>query len=120
VVDRALEAFLAPPPACAARLADGLLRALEAGAGAGGDMRCERQLAALSAFVAVAGPDDPPRRPSLFLSTQRPGEPPTRWWRELWRMVRRRPLRGPAAENPVALLRARYDAWRAEHGDTCK
>jgi uncharacterized Ntn-hydrolase superfamily protein len=73
-------------------LGDRLLRALEAGAGPGGDRRCEPGQAALSAFVTVARPEDRAEAPVLWLTApeQRKGE-----------------------GNPVGLLRRAYDAWRA-------
>ncbi len=73
-------------------LGDRLLRALEAGAGPGGDRRCEPAQAALSAFVSVARPQDRAEAPILWLTApeQRKGE-----------------------GNPVALLRRAYDAWWA-------
>lgn len=42
-----------------------LLGALEAGAAAGGDARCDPSVAAKSAFLYVAGPDDDARDPSV-------------------------------------------------------
>ena len=46
-------------------LQDRLLAALEAGAAAGGDGRCEADEAARSAFLYVARPNDKPREPSV-------------------------------------------------------
>src|SRR5262245_38506221 len=60
VVDEALDAFQAGSRAC---LAERLMRALEAGARAGGDRRCAPELGSLAAFVAVARRRDPPREP---------------------------------------------------------
>jgi len=122
VVERALAAFTAPPPASAARLADRLLRALEAGAEAGGDARCLPEQAALSAFLMVAAPGDAPEPPSLRLvfpddSSEWPSELRI-FGAELGQRWRR--LRGETTElvpgdperNPVRALRRLYDARR--------
>lgn len=54
-------------------LAERLLAALEAGAARGGDQRCEPEVAAKSAFLTVAAPDDG-HRPSIDLTaTSRAG-----------------------------------------------
>jgi len=73
-----------------ASLAERLLSALEAGARAGGDTRCEPQTA-LSSYLAVARPTDPPGAPSVRLIV--PGQ-----------------RRGGA--NPVTLLREMFDRTR--------
>lgn len=52
-------------------MAHRLIAALEAGANEGGDARCDRERAALSAFVAVAQRDDPPGKPTLYLVAPR-------------------------------------------------
>ena len=108
VVERALAAFEHDAAAC---LAERLLRALEAGAHAGGDRRCAAELGALSAFVAVAQPGDGRVEPSLRLMRTRPDEPPTGLWDELRR--RFRPEAGGAEQSPVLLLRRAFDAERA-------
>jgi uncharacterized Ntn-hydrolase superfamily protein len=112
VVDRAFEAFTQQASGCENRLTDRLMRALEAGARAGGDRRCSRELSALSAFIAVALPGDSADAPQLRLVARRPEEPPFRWTEELLRVFVR-PQEGAASENPVFLLRSQYDAWRA-------
>ncbi len=94
VVERARAAFEADVPGCRATLADRLVAALEAGAEASGDRRCSREQTALSAFVAVARPDDDERKPTLEIVV---------------------PEQESGGDNPVALLRARYDAWRRAH-----
>jgi uncharacterized Ntn-hydrolase superfamily protein len=91
VVDDALAAFEAPAD-CPFTLADRLMVALEAGAAQGGDNRCRAEQSALAATIKVAGPDDAPDAPMLDLR------------------ISSQPLGG---DNPVALLRAEYDAWRA-------
>jgi len=72
-------------------LAERLLRALEAGAARGGDRRCGAQTAR-SAYLVVARPDDPPRRPAVrhIIAGQRQGGP-----------------------NPVHLLRRAFAVGRA-------
>jgi uncharacterized Ntn-hydrolase superfamily protein len=93
-------------------LSDRLLRALEAGAQAGGDRRCVRELTALTAAIEVAGPRDPADRPALQLRiTRENADLGVR--RSIWHLMR--PFRGTAQENPVVQLRAAYDAWRGEH-----
>jgi uncharacterized Ntn-hydrolase superfamily protein len=108
VVERALGAFEQRAGLC---LAERLLRALEAGAHAGGDRRCAAELGSLSAFVAVAQPSDARGEPSLRLVRSRPDEPPTGLWDELRRRFRPEP--GTAEQSPVLLLRRAFDAERA-------
>jgi uncharacterized Ntn-hydrolase superfamily protein len=123
VVSRALAAFTAPSPPGAHRLADRLLRGLEAGADAGGDARCMPKQAALSAFLMVAAPGDAPGSPSLRLVFPGPGDEPPRVLKMLGGelMQRWRRYRGELAElapgeperNPVKVLRRLYDAQRS-------
>jgi uncharacterized Ntn-hydrolase superfamily protein len=94
VADDALAAFLAEAPACPFTLADRLMLALEAGAAQGGDNRCSMEQSALAAVIIVANPDDDIDAPMLDL---------------------RIPSQDQGGDNPVALLRAEYDAWRLEH-----
>jgi uncharacterized Ntn-hydrolase superfamily protein len=121
VVGRALTAFTARPPAGADRLADRLLRALEAGADAGGDGRCLPEQAALSAFLMVAAPGDAPGSPSLRLIFPAVQPPPSvlrmllaelvqRWHR--WRSELSELAPGEPERNPVRGLRRLYDAQR--------
>jgi uncharacterized Ntn-hydrolase superfamily protein len=86
VVDAALAAFEAARD-CA--LPARLLLALEAGGARGGDRRCAREQAALSAVLGVAAPGE------------RPGAP------GLWLVV---PEQKRGGANPIALLRAEFDA----------
>jgi uncharacterized Ntn-hydrolase superfamily protein len=113
VVAAALARFNQLRGDCRSTLHDRLIEALEAGARAGGDRRCEPALAALSAFLEVAGPEDSPGASSLRLVVTPPFGPnqgiPT-VLRQLFR-----PERAADYENPVAKLRAMYDAWRGEH-----
>lgn len=98
--------------AAACDLSDRLLLALEAGARAGGDRRCVRELTALTAAIEVAGPDDPPDRPGLQLRMTRENAD-LGITRSIWHLVR--PFRGTTQENPVVQLRTAYDTWRDEH-----
>jgi len=108
VVEEALAAFEQDAAVC---LAERLLRALEAGAHAGGDRRCAVELGALSAFVAVTQPGDARGEPSLRLVRSRPDEPPSDLWDELRRRFRPEP--GSAEQSAVLLLRRAFDAERA-------
>ena len=69
VVEAAFQAFLASGASQGRprSLAERLLLALEAGTEHGGDKRCSRERAALTAFLAVSRPDDPLQAPSLYL-----------------------------------------------------
>lgn len=91
VLDEALAAFEADPPAHPWTLADRLMAALEAGAAQGGDARCPAGQSALAAALRVARPTDPAHAPSIDLRI--PSQP-----------------RGGA--DPVALLRTEFDRWR--------
>jgi uncharacterized Ntn-hydrolase superfamily protein len=114
VVDRALEAFRADRSTCRPRLADRLVAALEAGSMAGGDKRCAPELSAVSAFLVVAGPDDPPDAPRLSLVRNRPGQPAWSLWQEIRNAFRPQP--GTPEENPVRLLRGAYRDHAGEAG----
>jgi len=113
VVVAALARFEQSRGDCRSTLHDRLIEALEAGAKAGGDRRCEPALAALSAFLEVAGPDDPPGASSLRLVVTPPFEPD----RGIPTLLRQlfRPERAAEYENPVKKLRAMFDEWRREH-----
>jgi uncharacterized Ntn-hydrolase superfamily protein len=114
VVEDALWAFEEEKRGCTRRLSDRLMDALEAGARAGGDRRCTPELAALSAFLFVAKPDDAPDAPSLSLVRNRPGSQLRNPWRDLRRSLLLTREKGEAAENPVFLLRG---AYRAQEGE---
>jgi len=113
VVERAFEAFRAEASGCRGDLADRLVAALWAGAAAGGDARCVPQLAALSAFVAVARPGDEAEDPWLAITV------PYEGFGELLLQPLRAFVRkgGDADENPVRLLAERYRAHRAARGE---
>jgi uncharacterized Ntn-hydrolase superfamily protein len=116
VVARALLAFGTPGGGdqCTPTLADRLVAALWAGAQAGGDRRCVAELAALSAFVEVANPDDTPDAPSLRIVVPYTGSRENGLLRQGWRQLR--PKRGTAQENPVRKLRELYLSWSERQG----
>lgn len=89
VVDRAMAVFREVGSRPSASLGDALMAALEAGSAEGGDRRCPSDQSALSAFIAVAGPDDRGEEPYLWLAA---------------------PSQSIGGDNPVALLRRAYDA----------
>jgi uncharacterized Ntn-hydrolase superfamily protein len=113
VVAAALARFEQVRGECRSTLHDRLIEALEAGAKSGGDRRCEPALAALSAFLEVAGPEDSPDAPSLRLVVTPPFEPEQGIPTLLRQLLR--PERATEYENPVKKLRGMYDAWRGEH-----
>jgi uncharacterized Ntn-hydrolase superfamily protein len=116
VVDASLAAFQSLLGDGVSTLADRLMAALVAGAEAGGDCRCTRELSALSAFITVARPYDDPQRPWLRLVETREGEESLGSLSALLKEIRRNliaPESGTAAENPVLLLQDRYLRWRA-------
>jgi uncharacterized Ntn-hydrolase superfamily protein len=108
VVDAAFRSFRESGRSenCTPHLAERLIRALEAGATRGGDKRCPRARAALTAFVAVADPEDPAETPSLFLVAPRA-------FGVLGSIRHRLFPYSPSAETPppVTELRARYEEW---------
>ena len=89
MVSGALAAFRATQSRPRASLGDALMAALEAGATQGGDRRCPRQQAALTAFIAIARTGDARDVPHLWLAT---------------------PPQKVGAQAPVELLRLAYDA----------
>lgn len=111
VVHAAMAAYKAPPGLATPDLADRLMAALEAGAREGGDRRCASELAALSAFIKVAGPDDRPGRPSLDLVARVPNPPKSGMLHFFWQLwVRPEPAAG--RPSPVATLRKAFDRHR--------
>ena len=71
VVDVALAAFLCDDGT--PDLAERIMRGLEAGGQAGGDNRCPFECPAISAFLAVAGPEEKSaEEPALYLVAPRP------------------------------------------------
>lgn len=92
VLTEGLKAFGAAERDPSMTLADRLLNALEAGAKMGGDRRCGPQTA-LSAYIVVYAPDDPPGKPSLELSASQ--------------LIR-------GGQNAVMLLREQFDSRQSD------
>ncbi len=109
VVDSALAAFRADEGE--PDLAERIMRALEAGAAAGGDHRCPIERPALSAFLSVARPGDDPEAPSLSLVAPRPFGLTGAIWHVLSPYVPE-----PGEPSPVDALREMLDARRYGEG----
>ena len=108
VVSASLEAFLRDAPGDRNALPDRLMRALEAGSAAGGDIRCNRDgitSTAATAMILVARGEDPPYATAdIGVTDQGTSAAP---WLTLSHTT---PREGP---NPVAELRRRFDRWRS-------
>lgn len=113
VVENALAAFIWEDPAGFNWLPDRLMRAIEAGSHAGGDVRCNndstRQTAATSMIVVARGTDAPYATEKLRMSDQ--GTPQAPW-------LAISVTDGPGEDNPLLELRRRYDLWRRTKGRT--
>lgn len=109
VVSRPLDAFRWDDPAGFNLLSDRLMRALEAGSVAGGDVRCNtdsvRQTAAMAVILVARGGDEPYATESI--GTTDAGTPDAPW---LALSVFTERL----AENPLIELRRQYDEWRRD------
>jgi len=107
VVQAPLDAYRWEDPAGFNMLADRLMRALEAGSIAGGDVRCNqgniRQTTSMAAIVVARGGDQPYATENIGMTDA--GTPNAPW---LALSVRTSRL----AENPLLDLRRQYDAWR--------
>ena len=107
VVGKGLEAFRWEDPTGFNTLADRLMRALEAGAVYGGDVRCNnentRQTAAMAFIVVARGTDPPYATEAIGMSDQGTDKAP-------WLAISVRGERG--GDNPLLELRLRYDRWR--------
>ena len=107
VVADGLEAFRWEDPTGFNTLSDRLMRALEAGSVAGGDVRCNdettRQTAALAFIVVARGTDPPYATESIGMSDQGTDTAP---WLAISVAVER------GGDNPLLELRLRYDQWR--------
>jgi uncharacterized Ntn-hydrolase superfamily protein len=117
VVGKGLEAFQWTDPTGFNSLTDRVMRALEAGAVWGGDVRCNnagretvngvapgtRQTAAMAFIVAARGTDAPYAADSIGMSDQGTAKSP-------WLAISIRADRG--GDNPLLELRLRYDRWR--------
>jgi uncharacterized Ntn-hydrolase superfamily protein len=108
VVAEALAAYLSDEPSGQNWLSDRLMRALEAGSAAGGDVRCnnsEFTSTAATAFILVARTgDDPYAAESIRVTDQGTVVAP-------WLAISEAgPKEGP---NPILEVRRRYDSWRS-------
>lgn len=112
VVQAPLDAYRWEDPAGFNTLPDRLMRALEAGSVAGGDVRCNqgsiRQTASMAAILVARGSDPPYATENIGMTDA--GTPNAPW---LALSVRTRRL----AENPLIELRRQYDQWRRTVGN---
>jgi uncharacterized Ntn-hydrolase superfamily protein len=110
VVADPVAAFVRDDPAGFNLLPDRLMRAIEAGSHAGGDVRCNnastgtRQTAATVMIIAARGTDSAYATDSLGKSDQGTAKAP-------WLNIAYAPPRA-SFENPLLELRKRYDTWR--------
>ncbi len=107
VVSRPLDAYRWDDPAGFNWLSDRLMRALEAGSVAGGDVRCNddhvRQTAAMAVILVARGGDPPYATDSIGRTDAGSDDAP---WLALSVWTDR------LAENPLLELRRQYDEWR--------
>jgi uncharacterized Ntn-hydrolase superfamily protein len=107
VVEHALAAFQWDDPAGFNMLSDRLIRAVEAGSIAGGDMRCIsdtlRQTAATTMILVARGGDAPYATEKIGMSDQGTAKAP-------WLAISVTTEKG--GDNPLLELRRRYDRWR--------
>ena len=106
VVAEAMRAFRADDTKGRNSLPDRLMRALEAGSEAGGDMRCNNDdvtQTATSASILVARAGDPPYA-AKDIGVSDAGKPTAPW-------LALSVLKPKFGANPVHELRQRYDAW---------
>ena len=107
VVSRPLHAFRWDDPAGFNMLSDRLMRALEAGSIAGGDVRCNtetvRQTAAYAVILVARGGDEPYATESIGMTDAGTANAP---WLALSVSTER------LAANPLIELRRQYDVWR--------
>ena len=107
VVQRPLEAYRWDDPAGFNTLPDRLMRAIEAGSIAGGDVRCNqgnvRQTTSMAAILVARGTDAPYATENIGMTDAGTDKAP-------WLNLSVRTERG--AENPLLDLRRQYDKWR--------
>lgn len=107
VVGNALAAFVWDDPTGFNKLPDRLMRAIEAGSVAGGDVRCNndstRQTAATTMIIVARGTDQPYVTEKIGMSDQGTPKAP---WLAISVTVEK------GGDNPLLELRKRYDAWR--------
>ena len=112
VVSRPLDSFRWDDPAGFNTLPDRLMRALEAGSAAGGDVRCNnasvRQTASWAAILVARGGDEPYATENIGTTDAGTDDAP---WLALSVSTER------LAENPLLELRRQYDEWRRTVGD---
>jgi uncharacterized Ntn-hydrolase superfamily protein len=112
VVQSTLDAYRWEDPAGFNTLADRLMRAIEAGSRAGGDVRCNqgniRQTASMAAILVARGGDEPYAAEDIGMTDA--GTPNAPW---LALSVRTERL----AENPLIELRRQFDEWRRTVGE---
>lgn len=110
VVGNALAAFVWDDPTGFNKLPDRLMRAIEAGSVAGGDVRCNndstRQTAATTMIIVARGTDQPYATEKIGMSDQGTPKAP---WLAISVTVEK------GGDNPLLELRKRYDAWRRTH-----
>jgi uncharacterized Ntn-hydrolase superfamily protein len=109
VVAKPLAAFQWTDPAGFNTLPDRLMRAIEAGSIAGGDVRCNRdghrQTAATAVILVARGGDEPYAAADINVTDQGTDAAP-------WLAISVTDSLGGA--NPLLELRRRYDAWRSQ------
>jgi uncharacterized Ntn-hydrolase superfamily protein len=107
VVANALAAFVWQDPTGFNALPDRLMRAVQAGSAAGGDVRCNndstRQTAATAMILVARGTDQPYATEKIGMSDQGTPNAP---WLELSVTT------AQGGDNPLLELRRRYDQWR--------
>ena len=112
VVENALAAYKWDDPAGFNALPDRLMRAIEAGSHAGGDVRCnntgrgQRQTAATTMILVARGSDAPYAAERIGMSDQGTDKAP-------WLAISVTVANG--GDNPLLELRKRYDVWRKQH-----
>jgi uncharacterized Ntn-hydrolase superfamily protein len=107
VVQGPLNAYRWDDPAGFNRLSDRLMRAIEAGSIAGGDVRCNngstRQTTSMAAILVARGGDPPYAAENIGMTDAGTNKAP-------WLNLSVKAERG--ADNPLLELRRQYDRWR--------
>lgn len=107
VVQRPLDTYRWDDPAGFNRLSDRLMRAIEAGSIAGGDVRCNegsvRQTTSMAAILVARGGDAPYAAENIGMTDA--GTPKAPWLNLSVKAER-------GGENPLLELRRQYDRWR--------